>query len=127
MIRIPVIGHKSLSWFKHPAGQWDMESVSSCDSETVKTHQYFMFALPEPRHGSFARQISVDPIALDFGHRDVTHRSAKRFEGARFGAEAHAHRLFVGDVLAHHLREFHKRPPRSKLATAYKPTKSILA
>jgi hypothetical protein len=85
-------------------GQWDMESVSPCDGETVKAHQHFMFALPEPRHGSFARQISLDPIALDFGHRDVAHRSAKRFEGARFGAEAHAHGLFVSDVFAYHFR-----------------------
>jgi hypothetical protein len=84
--------------------QWDIEGVSACDGETVKAHHHFILALPEPRHGSFARQISVDPIALDFRHCDVADRSAKCFKGALFCAEAHAHRLFVGDVLAHYLR-----------------------
>jgi hypothetical protein len=46
----------------------------------------------------------MDPIAPDFRHRDIAHRSAKCFEDAFFCAEAHAHRLFVGDVFAHHLR-----------------------
>ncbi|MBV8414849.1 MAG: hypothetical protein JO251_06515 [Verrucomicrobia bacterium] len=98
------VGHKGLSWFRYPVGQWDIEGVSPCDGETVKAYQHFMFALPESRHGSFAPQVSVDPIALDFCHRDVAHRSAKCFEGAFFCAEAHTHRPFVGDVFAHHLR-----------------------
>ena len=69
------MGHKGMSWFRHPVRQWDIEGVSACDGETVKTHHHFILALPEPRHGSFARQISVDPIALDFRHCDVADRS----------------------------------------------------
>ena len=27
------MGYKSLSWFRHPLGQWDIEGVSSCDGD----------------------------------------------------------------------------------------------
>jgi hypothetical protein len=69
----------------------------------------------------------MHPNALDLCNWDIADRSTKRLQGTFFRAEAHAHRLFVCDILGGKLRQFHKSPPSSKFATSRNPAKSTLA
>src|SRR6266446_6642115 len=84
--------------------------ISTCEGETIKAKEHLVLTVPEPCHRSGASDISKHPIGLDLCNCDIAHRSTKRLQGAFFCAEAHAHRLFVCNILGRKLGQFHKRP-----------------
>src|SRR5260370_40026117 len=113
--------------FRHDLGQRGDGHISTCEGETIKAKEHLVLTMPERWHRSGAGYISIHPIALDLCNCDIAHRSTKRLQGAFFCAEAHAHRLFVCDILGGKLRQFLRRPPSSKFATSCNPAKSTLA
>src|SRR5262249_8791807 len=122
------IRDKAGGQLRHHGGQGRLGDNATADSIGVQTAQHAVLPVPIARYRARSRQESRDAVGVDILDVDIgLHLPAKRFQHTCGTGKALPHGLSQGPVLRDHLLEFHRKSPKSKLATWRRPPKSTLA